>query len=182
MYGSEDAAGFARSKFSSLQGGEGIHPDIMKSVMQVGALNGTDETFTWLVQRFKSSESEHERINILTALGSFSQKSLIEKTQKYILRGVPDRNKFIPIVYLASNPHAIPSMWEWYVSHVPTLEQLHPVHYERIIEAIVPTCGIGKEQQVRAFFEDYMRQRDKAEDVIELALEKLEVNSRMGRS
>jgi len=182
MYGSEDAAGFARSKFSSLQGGEGIHPDIMKSIMRVGALNGTDETFTWLVQRFKSSESEHERINILTALGSFSQKTLIEKTQEYILTGVPDRNKFIPIAYLALNPHAIPCMWEWYVSHVPTLEQLHPVHYERIIEAIVPTCGIGKEQQVRAFFEDYMRQRDKAEDVIELALEKLEVNSRMGRS
>jgi aminopeptidase N len=182
MYGSEDAAGFARSKFSSLQGGEGIHPDIMKSIMRVGALNGTDETFTWLVQRFEASENEHERINILAALGGFSQKTLIEKTQEYILRGVPHRNKFIPIAYLASNPHAIPSMWEWYVSHVPTLEQLHPVHYERIIEAIVPTCGIGKEQEVRAFFEDYMRQKDKAEDVIELALERLEVNSRMGRS
>ncbi len=182
MYGSEDAAWFARSKFSSLQGGEGIHPDIMKSIMRVGALNGTDETFTWLVQRFESSENEHERINILAALGGFSQKTLIEKTQEYILRGVPDRNKFIPIAYLASNPHAIPSMWEWYVSHVPTLEQLHPVHYERIIEAIVPTCGIGKEQEVRAFFEDYMRQKDKAEDVIELALERLQVNSRMGRS
>jgi aminopeptidase N len=182
MYGSEDGAGFARSKFTSLQSGEAIHPDIMKSIMQVGALNGTDETFTWFVQRFKSSESEHERINILTALGSFSEKTLIEKTREYILTEVPDRNKFIPIDYLALNPYALHSMWEWYVAHVPTLEQLHPVHYERIIEAIVPTCGIGKEQQVKAFFEDYMREKEKARDVIKLALEKLEANSRMGRS
>jgi hypothetical protein len=80
---------------------------------------------------------------------------------------------------MASNPHAVPSMWHWYVSHVATLEQFHPSHYERIIEAIVPVCGIGKEEQVQAFFEDYMSQGDKARDVIKMSLEKLEINSRM---
>jgi len=179
MYGSEDVAGFACGKFSALMSGKHIHPDIMKSTMQIGALYGTSETFTWFDQRLKSAKSEHERINILIALGSFGGEALIEKTLEYILKEVPDRNKFIPIAYMASNPHAIPSLWEWYVSHVTTLEQFHPVHYERVIEAIVPVCGIGKEQQVKDFFEDYMRQKEKAKDVIKLSLEKLEINSRM---
>jgi len=99
-----------------------------------------------------------------------------------VLKEVPDRNKFIPINYMAGNPYAIPSLWEWYVSHVTALEQFHPVHYERVIEAIVPVCGLGKEEQVKAFFADYMRQKDKAKDVIKLSLEKLEINSRMRAS
>jgi hypothetical protein len=40
-------------------------------------------------------------------------------------------------------------------------------------------CGIGKEEQVKTFFEDYMRRKDKARDVLKLSLEKLEINSRM---
>jgi hypothetical protein len=59
-------------------------------------------------------------------------------------------------------------MWEWYVSNVVTLEQFHPIQYERIIEAIIPVCGIGKEKQVRAFFDGYMRQKTKAKDVIKI--------------
>ena len=179
MYGSEDVAEFARGKFSSLMGGQSIHPDIMKSVMQIGALNGGHETFTWFDKRLKSSESEHERMNILVALGGFGDTALIRKIQQYVLKEVPDRNKFIPIQYMASNPHAIPSMWQWYVSHVAALEQFHPIHYERVIEAIVPVCGIGKDEEVKAFLEDHMRQKDKARDVIKLSLEKLEINSRM---
>jgi len=182
MYGSEAVAESALGKFSSLMEGKDVHPDIMKSVMQVGALNGSNETFMWFDQRFKSSESEHERMNILMAFGRFRDKALIKKIQEYVLKEIPDRNKFIPIGHMASNPHAIPFMWEWYVSHITALEQFHPIHYERVIEAVVPVSGIGKEEEVKAFFEDYMRKKDKAKDVIKLSLEKLEINSRMRAS
>jgi len=182
IYGSEDATGFTRGKFSSLMRGGSVHSDIMKSIMQVGALNGNRNTFTWFEKRLKSSKTEHERMNILQALGSFGEQASIKRTQQYILDQVPARNKFIPVDSLASNPHAIPSMWEWYVSNVVTLEQFHPIQYERIIEAIIPVCGIGKEKQVRAFFEAYMRQKAKAKDVIKMSLERLEVNSKMRAS
>ncbi len=179
LYGSEVITEFAIDKFSALLKGKEIHPDIRKSVMQIGALNGNEKTFVWLDQRFKSTESEHERINILMALGMFSQKSLIQKTRKYVLKDVPARNRFIPIAHMASNPYALSSLWEWYVFHVRDLELLHPVHYERIIESIVPVAGIGKEEHVTAFFEDYIRENEKFRDVIKLSLEKLEINSRM---
>jgi len=179
LYGSGDVVEFARGRFASLMGGRSIHPDIMKSVMQIGALDGNREAFQWFDKTLKCSESEHERMNILAALGSFRDGELIKEIQEYVLKEVPDRNKFIPIQYMALNPHAMPAMWQWYVSHVGVLEQFHPIHYERVIEAIVPVCGIGREQEVRAFFEDYMKQKDKARDVIKLSLEKLEINSRM---
>jgi len=179
VYGSEDATEFASGTFSLLTSGKSVHQDIIKSVMYIGALRGGKETFEWFDKRLKSSESEHERMNILIALGGFGDKALIKKVQDYVLSEVEDRNKFIPITSMAANPHAIPSMWDWYVSHVNLLEQFHPILYERVIDAIVPVCGIGKEAQVSSFFDEYMRQKDKAKDVIRMSLERLKINSRM---
>jgi tricorn protease interacting factor F2/3 len=179
VYGSKDIEKFAFYKFSSMMSGEKIHPDIMKSVMQIGAFHGNGKTFEWFDKRLNSTDSEHERMNILMALGNFKEKALIEKTQKYILDKVPDRNKFIPICYLAVNPYAVAYMWEWYLSNLSELEKLHPMHYERVIESIVPVGGIGKVKQVKIFFKNYMTKKNTPKDVIKLSLEKLEINLNM---
>jgi len=179
LYGLEDVEEFATHRFDSLKKGEPVHPDLMKSVMQVGAWARGGEAFRWFEQRLKSAESEHERMNILAALGSFRDKESIERARKYILEEVPNRNKFVSICHMALNPQAVPDMWEWYVSNLESLEKIHPVHYERVVVGIVPVCGIGKEEEVNAFFKEYIRQKGKAEDAIELALEKLAIYSRM---
>ena len=179
LYGSKDVKKFALRKFSSLLQGEMVHPDILKSVMQVGALNGNHEAFEWFTERLESSGSEHERMNILMALGCFEDKSLAERARQYTLRKVPDRNKFIPIGSMAANPYALPHMWEWYLANLKELEKFHPVHYERVIAGIVPMGGLGKEEKVREFFKDYMSKKERAKDVIKLSLERLEINSRM---
>jgi hypothetical protein len=182
IYGSKIATAFALEKFDALVAGSRIHPDILKSAMRVGAWCGKGEAFAWFDARLQTSESEHERMNILSALGCFRDQDILGKVRAYILTEVPDRNKFIPIGSLALNPYAIPSMWEWYRSHLKEIEQFHPVHYERVIAGIVPLGGLGKEEAVKHFFEDYMGRTEKAKDVIKLSLEKLEINSRMGQS
>jgi hypothetical protein len=179
LYGSEAAEKFALEKFSSLLVGNAVHPDIMKSVMQAGAARGGKKAFDWFDRRLHSSRSEHERINILVALSKFSDRILIERAQQYILESVPNRNKFISAGAMAANPFAIPYMWEWYRSRVKSLEQLHPLHYERIIAAIVPVCGLGREDEVKGFFANYMTEKGSFRDVIRLSLEKLEINDRM---
>ena len=182
LSGSESAAEFARKQFTALMQGKAVHPDIMKSVMQIGAFAGNEQTFEWLDQKFRSSKIEHERMNVLMALGCFREKAQIKKSQQYILDEVPARNKFIPVVAMASNPYAIPLLWDWYVSNLEQIEQFHPMLYERVIAAIVPMAGLDKEQEIKGFFEDYMQKTDKAADVIRLSLERLEINLRMRNS
>jgi len=182
LYESEDVVEFATSKFSALMHGEKVHPDIMRSVMQVGALLGDKSVFDWFTERLGSSESEHERMNLLAALGSFKEKGLVERAQQYILEQVPPRNKFVPITYMAANPHAVSYMWEWYVSHLEALEKFHPMHYERVIAAVVPLGGLGREEEINSFFQEYMAKKEKAKDVIKLSLERLRINSRMRNS
>jgi hypothetical protein len=147
--------------------------------MQVGAWTGVEGAFGWFKERLATAESEHERMNVLAALGSFREEGPINEVRKYILGEVPDRNKFVSICHMALNPNAIPHMWEWYLANLEALEQLHPVHYERVVAGIVPVCGIGKQDEVEAFFSDYLRRKRTAEDTIRMALEKLAIHSRM---
>jgi len=179
VYGSQTATEFARSVFSRLSRGDTIHPDIAKSVLHISALHGDEETFAWLKHRLMSSVSEHERLNILAAMGGFRDTTVIELVRNYILMEVPSRNKFIPITSMAENPDALPSLWDWFVSHLGRMERFHPAHFDRVIEAIIPIAGIDQETQVRAFLEKYMREKDKARDVIRMSLEKLRINSNM---
>jgi aminopeptidase N len=182
LYGSKDVEDMALRKLTSLMRNEAIHPDIVKSIMQVGALNGDDKAFDWFETRFNTSESEHDRMNILVALGCFREKKLIQRAQQYILGSVPGRNKFVPIVSMTANPNAVPYMWDWFRSHLNAFEQFHPLHYERVIVGIIPVCGLGREDEVTAFFREYMRKKSMARDAIKLSLEKLEINSRMRNS
>jgi len=181
-FGSKPALEFGGDQFSALVSGGAIHPDIMKSVLQIGALISKRDGFEWFDQRFQASQIEHERMNILIAMGCFKAKNLIRKSQEYILKSVPARNKFIPVVAMAANPHALPLMWDWYVSNLEQIEQFHPMLYERVIAAIIPTAGIQKADEVKSFFKNYMKRTGRAIDVIKLSLERLEVNLRMRAS
>ena len=179
FFGSEAATEFARDRFKALMAGADIHPDIMKSVLQAGAYSGNGQVYDWLVQRMDQSQVEHERMNILIALGCFKDDALTKKAQQYVLDTVPARNKFIPVVAMCANPYAIDLMWDWYVSHLEEIEQFHPMLYERVVAAIIPAAGIERADEVKDFFADYMKKKEKARDVIKLSLEKLEINLRM---
>ncbi|MBW1785000.1 MAG: M1 family metallopeptidase [Deltaproteobacteria bacterium] len=177
-YGSAPVERFALEKALALKSGKEIHPDIMKSTLQVGAMKGDAAFFTWLVSRLESTESEHERSTILLAMGSLGDEKLLERARAYVLAQVPDRNKFIPIAAMCGNPKAVPHMWEWFMEHLAELERFHPIHYGRVIAAVVSRGGIGREAEVRSFFADYADRHKSVKDVILLALEKLEINRR----
>jgi tricorn protease interacting factor F2/3 len=181
LYGSDRTAEFATAEFDSLMQGKEVHPDVQKSILQVGALTREDKAYEWLIERFQASDSEHERLNILAALGCFSPKRMVHKALQYVLDQVPDRNKFIPIVATASNPFALDFLWDWYVVHLPELERFHPMLYERVIAGIVPVGGIRKEKEVKDFLHQYRQQHPHTKDVINLSLERLEINLAMRR-
>ncbi|SPD72736.1 putative Leucyl aminopeptidase [uncultured Desulfobacterium sp.] len=179
VYGSKTAEDFGVERFESLMGGGLVHQDILRAVMQIGALHGCAGAFEWFDRRFQSTQSEHERMTILAAIGCFKDDFSIQTVLDYVLDKVPSRNRFITVGAMAGNPYAIGFLWHWYVANLEALEQLHPLHYERVIASIVPVAGLGKEKSVTEFLDHYMMQKDKARDVIRLSLERLRVNSRM---
>ena len=176
LIGSPAAADFGRSQFALLKAGKAVSPDILKSAMQIGALTEGQDAFDWLEKRYRESASEQERVNVLIALGGFTDKTVIAKALDYVIHQVPARNQFIPIVSMAANPSAIPLLWDWYTANLPKIETFHPLLHERLITAIVPSAGLYRPEEIRGYFTDYLSRSEKARDAIKLALEKLEIN------
>jgi tricorn protease interacting factor F2/3 len=180
QYGCREAEAFGADRFAELRQGGTVHPDILRSVLQIGAWQGDGRVFSWFDRRLQKCESEHERMVLLAALGCFRNPKIIAQVLDYVLAAVPPRNKFIPVVALAANPSAASILWDWYVGHLAEIEQFHPMLYERVVAAIVPAAGIERPEAVRGFFTEYLQQKpDKAREVIRLSLERMEIHCRM---
>ena len=182
VYGDAVARQFSANQFDRLMAGANLHPDLAKSSMQVGALVRAGTALKWLCRQLETTDNEHTRLNILAALGCFDDLDLIFKAARYTLDKVPDRNRFIPIVAMSTNPAAITHIWNWYRDHLTELEGFHPLLYERVIAAVVPIGGMVDPVAVRSFFEAYQNQRPMAADVIRLSLERLEINLGMRKA
>ncbi len=174
-----EAQKFGAARFEALLAGKTVPPDNARSVMQIGAREKGAAALAWFKKRFVDSPSEHERMNILTGMTAFKEWELLEDALDFVLEAVPPRNQFIPIAAATGNPVAAPRMWNWYQQHLGRLEAFHPLLYERVIIGIVPVGGLEHESAVRAFFESYVQQRPNLKDAVELALEYLEINSRL---
>ncbi len=177
-----EAIDFGVSRFREMTAGHHVHPDIARSVMQIGAHELGPQALEWFKQRLAQSPSEHERMNVLAGLTAFAEWALVEQALAFVLEKVPPRNQFIPLAAAAGNPVAAPHMWAWYQNHIDQLEAFHPLLYERVITGIVPVGGLEHEEEVRAFFESYVDKRPNLKDAVELALEYLEINARIRNS
>lgn len=170
---------FTDGKFSAMQKGTSIHPDIQKSVFQLVALTGNQDMLAWLEKKADASTSEHERLNIYTALGCFDTWEAAQAALDFALLKVPARNQFIPITAAAANPYVSRFIWPWYIRNAKQLEQIHPLLYERVVAAIIPSCGLYDKEDVKTFFTDHQTKSDLAADAIRLSLERLEIFDQM---
>lgn len=181
-WGDEDVADFGKGKFNELKEGHPIHVDIRAPTMRMGAALDSG-LFDWFTEKFESDEtSEADRINVLRALGGFRDNETMKKVLDYTLEKVPDKNKFFPIVFAASNPAIMKDLWPWYLEHIEELEKMHFTLYERIIQFVVARSGLGREADVKAFLEEYMEKNTNIKDTIIMTLERLDINSRMRKN
>jgi tricorn protease interacting factor F2/3 len=181
-FGAERAASFAMAQFERLTSGEAVHPDIMKGVAQVGAMLAPETACSWLMERIGSSGNEHERMNLLSALGWLRGERHIRKALAYAVSQVPSRNKHIPITVFAMNPDAAGMMWQWYGENREALRRFHPLLFERVLSSILPIAGMSREGQVWDYFKDDFGREGVSAAVVRMSLEKLAVNVRMRAS
>ena len=94
------------------------------------------------------SESEHERMTILSALGCFRGRPEIETVLDYVLTSVPPRNRFIPVVAFAANEAAAgPALGLVRGPAGRASKQFHPMLYERVDRGRHPRGGPGADRR-----------------------------------
>ena len=178
-FGDEEVAKFGLSKFQELFDGKTIHPDIMASILKIGAASD-ERAFDYFIKKLETPDTpEHEKINSLMALGCFKKKETLFKALNYTLEKVPSKNKFIPLWQISKNLVILDELWAWFLDNLEALEKFHPRHFERVIVSLIPLGGLGKETEVKDFFKNYMSKKDLAKDTIKMALELMDINSKL---
>jgi tricorn protease interacting factor F2/3 len=177
--GSQKAAQYGANKFQDVLDGKKVHADILSSTLRIGAATN-DQAMDYLINKLlKADTPELEKVYSLNALGCLKEKQKILAALEFNLEKVPKKNRNQMISMAGQNLAVTDYMWQWFLDNLKELEQLHPVHFERAIISIIPVCGLGKEKEVKKFFQEYMKKSEPAKDTIKMALEKLEVNSRL---
>lgn len=178
-FGSQDVAEFGATKFQDLLDGKSVHADILSSVLKIGAVIN-DQASDYLMKKIMAADTpEIEKLLSLSALGCFKEKEKVLKALEFNLEHVPKKNRNQIINMAGQNPSVIDYMWRWFLDNLEKLEQLHPAHFERVIIGLIPVGGLGRETEVKKFFEQYLKKKESSKDTIKMALELMEVNSRL---
>ncbi|MHA1731472.1 MAG: M1 family metallopeptidase [Promethearchaeota archaeon] len=179
LLGDEEVRIWGEQQFKNLVAGGTVHEDVKASVLRIGAAVDSDATDYIYGKLEDPNTPESEIIDLLVALGSFRNPSKLYEALNYTLEKVPLKNRSYPISAASRNPAALAGLWDWFREHLESLEKLPPMHFERTIHLLAPICGLDRKGEVRTFLEEYKRKKDLARDTINMALEKLEIFSRL---
>jgi tricorn protease interacting factor F2/3 len=181
-FGSNKVAEFGSAKFQELLDGETVHADILPSVLKIGAVTN-DHALDYLIERVVSADTaEAEKLPILGALGCLKDKEELLTALGVNLTKVPKNNRAFMINAVAQNPAATSLLWQWFLENFEDLEQLQLSELSRIIVNLIPVCGVGKETQAKTFLADFVKKHESAQDTIKMALELLEIYSKLGNA
>ena len=178
VYGVEEAIAFAREALERPD----LHPDIIKGVYRADAYLNDGAALERLVARYQRAGSEHERLVVLAAMGCFRDADVLSQARAFVLAEVPDRNRFLPLVAMGSNPHAVGDLWAWFEGAQDQLADFHPLLLERVVAAVIPVAGMRDPDAVKTFFSRYLEDHPQATDVVKLSLEKLAINLRFAEA
>ncbi len=172
---------FAHDQFLNyLKNEESIHPDL-RSVIFTSAIWFDERNYQVIKKDYEKSHVQEEKAKFLGALGFSKNKAQIKETLQYILsQKVPFA--FLPygISSIARNPYAREIALKWLMKNWPDLVKrsggLVNMLLRRVLQAIIPISGIGKEKEVVDFLK---KNKTKGlEKSIDQVLEELRINAK----
>ena len=85
---------------------DSLSPDLRDPVYTLVAHNGNSSTFKKLVELYKKTKTQEEKLRFLGALCSFKDKNLLLRTLNFSLtKNVRSQNIQLPIIRVAANPY-----------------------------------------------------------------------------
>ena len=158
-----------------------VPPDLKQAVALAYARSTED--YDSLLAAYRKSNSDEDKIRLLTAMTAFTNASLVNQTLNFSLTTEVKRQDTRLILVTATwNPDAQNIAWKWLQTNIGKLEE----RYEGTgilsgtFLSIIPILGIGRVEEMKAFFTE--RKIPDSEVGISAGLEKLLVYDRLARS
>ncbi len=184
LFDDKEVEKFIEKKFIKfLEDKNSLHPDL-RSIVYSSSVWFDGRNYNLIKEEYEESLVQEEKAKLLSALGFAKDKEKIKKTLEYIT------SSRVPLAFLpygvnsvARNPYAKKIVLDWLYKTFPILVKrtggLANMLLRRILQSIIPTCGIGNEQEVKEFL--LKNKTPGLERTVEQVSEELLINSRFVR-
>jgi tricorn protease interacting factor F2/3 len=162
------------AKFNDL---ENVEPDMKRAVVMGYARSSND--YDGLMQRFKNSTTDEERLRYLEGLASFKKPELVAKALEFSLSGqVKKQDARNMVAYVTANPEARSITWQWFEKNIEKLNKMYKgtAQLSVIMRAYISIAGVGKVDEAESLL------RRNPVPAADATLERLRIYDRLARS
>ena len=148
--------GFAKQQATHIDNVANVEPDMKVPVVKGYARSSND--YDGLIDRFKKSTTDEERLRYLEGLASFKKPELVGKTLDFALAGNIKRQDIRNvIVYATSNPDAKNVEWEWFKNNFQKLISIYEgtAQLSGTLRTNMSIVGVGRVSDVESLFRQH---------------------------
>jgi len=159
---------------------DSLPPDLRDPVYTLVAHNGNSSTFKKLVELYKKTKTQEEKLRFLGALCSFKDQKLLLKTLEFSQTpNVRSQNMQLPIMRIAANHNGKKILWPWLKKNWKHLAK--KVGYgnpllNRIVSSISLIADQSMEKEIKEFFRK--NPTPGTERTLEQTLERIRISSK----
>src|SRR5881296_656019 len=163
----------AGAKFKDLAA---VEPDMKRSVIIGYARSSNDHD--GLIDRYKKSTTDEDRLRYLEGLASFKRPELVAKTLDFALGGDVKRQDIRNVIsYATNNPEAKDVTWQWFKTNIEKLIKIYEgtAQLSGTMRAYVSILGVGHVSEAERLFNEHPIPGADA------TLERLRIHDRLAR-
>jgi tricorn protease interacting factor F2/3 len=154
----------------------------MRAAVAVSIAVSSEKPYEELISLYKKATYDEDRVNILTGMLNIRKKDDFQRVLLMFKTNDVKKQDIRYITNAITNPQNYDLLWAWLKDNIEYLRSVFAKSgvLPRMLFALIPYVGLGKEDEVREFFE-----KNKVEEAsmgIKNGLELLEVYSRLRNS
>ncbi len=168
---------YAKEQGSKIENLASVEPD-MKRAAVMGHARSSNH-YDGLVDRFKKSATDEERLRYLEGLASFRKPDLVGRALGFSLSGQVKKQDVRNIVaYATANADARSATWEWFKTNIEKLEKMYEgtAQLSSIMRTYISIAGVGHVDEAESLFNQY------PVPAADATLERLRIYDRLARS
>jgi len=147
---------YAKEQGAKIKDLANVEPDMKVSVAMGYARSSND--YDGLIDRFKNSTTDEERLRYLQGLASFKKPELVAKTLEFALSGNVKRQDIRNMLLFATaNPHAKSATWQWFKNNIERLIKMYEgtAQLSNMMRAYISIVGVGRAGEAESLFNQH---------------------------
>jgi tricorn protease interacting factor F2/3 len=154
-----------------------VEPDMKRSVIVGYARSSND--YDGLIDRYKKSTTDEDRLRYLEGLASFKRPDLVRKVQDFAMAGNVKRQDIGRglLQFATANPDAHAVTWQWFKDNIEKLDKMYEgtATLSAYMRAYISIIGVGRVEEVEKLFKEHKIAGSDA------TLERLKIHDRLAK-